>query len=144
MTMNASRRVFLRSAGLGFFALGLPPAFLVRAAQAQSAKSKSLVVVFQRGAMDGLNVVIPFRIQPIITPPEHRRATEPRRAESAIDLDRLYGLHPALAAPKISTTKPIGVHSRRRIAGQHALPFRRPRLYGDRHTGIREHAGWLA
>ena len=59
--MNSSRRAFLQSAGLGFLALGLPPAFLVRAAQAQSAKNKSLVVVFQRGAMDGLNVVIPFK-----------------------------------------------------------------------------------
>ncbi len=59
--MNSSRRDFLQSAGLGFLALGLPPAFLVRAAQAQSAKNKSLVVVFQRGAMDGLNVVIPFK-----------------------------------------------------------------------------------
>ena len=74
--MNSSRRAFLQSAGLGFLALGLPPAFLVRAAQAHSRqRTKSLVVVFQRGAMDGLNVVIPFKDRGLLrTAPEHRRA----------------------------------------------------------------------
>ena len=73
--MNSSRRSFLQSTGLGFLALGLPPSFLVRAAHAQSAKNKSLVVVFQRGAMDGLNVVIPFKDPAYYqTPAEHRRA----------------------------------------------------------------------
>ncbi|HWH78837.1 MAG TPA: hypothetical protein VNT76_15755, partial [Candidatus Binatus sp.] len=60
--MESSRRLFLKSTGLGFLALGLPPAFLVRAAGAQQrSRGKSLVVVFQRGGMDGLNVVIPFK-----------------------------------------------------------------------------------
>jgi uncharacterized protein (DUF1501 family) len=59
--MDDSRRSFLKSLGLGFVALGLPPAFLVRAAGAeQNSRGKVLVVVFQRGGMDGLNVVIPF------------------------------------------------------------------------------------
>ena len=99
--MNSSRRAFLQSAGLGFLALGLPPAFLVRAAQAPSAKNKSLVVVFQRGAMDGLNVVIPFkdaayyRLRPSIAVPEPGS-----NEESAIDLDGFYALHPALAPLK--------------------------------------------
>ncbi len=99
--MNSSRRDFLRSTGLGFLALGLPPAFLVRTAQAQSAKNKSLVVVFQRGAMDGLNVVVPFKdpayykLRPSIALREP--GTNP---ESVIDLDGFYGLHPALAPLK--------------------------------------------
>jgi uncharacterized protein (DUF1501 family) len=99
--MNASRRRFLQTSGLGFVALGLPPAFLVRAAQAQSAKSKTLVVVFQRGAMDGLNVVVPFKdpayykLRPTIA------VREPGAGdEGAIDLDGFYGLHPALAPLK--------------------------------------------
>ena len=47
--MNISRRNFLQSGGLGFLALGLPPSFLLRAAQAQQrGKNKTLVVVFQR------------------------------------------------------------------------------------------------
>ena len=100
--MNTSRRNFLKSSGLGFLAFGLPPAFLVRAAGAeQNAKNKTLVVVFQRGAMDGLNVVIPFkdpnyyRLRPSIA------VGEPGSGEaSAIDLDGFYGLHPALAPLK--------------------------------------------
>ncbi len=99
--MIASRRSFLRSAGLGFLALGLPPAFLVRAAQAQGAKNKSLVIVFQRGAMDGLNVVVPFKdpnyykLRPTIALGEPGASPE-----SAIDLDGFFGLHPALASLK--------------------------------------------
>ena len=74
--MNSSRRRFVRSAGLGIVALGLPPRFLLRAAAAQQGKKqKVLVVVFQRGAMDGLNTVIPFK-------------------------DGFYALHPALAPLK--------------------------------------------
>jgi uncharacterized protein (DUF1501 family) len=100
--MTTSRRNFLKSSGLGFLAFGLPPSFLVRAAQAQqNAKNKTLVVVFQRGAMDGLNVVIPFkdpayyRVRPSIA------VSEPGSgAERAIDLDGFYGLHPALAPLK--------------------------------------------
>jgi uncharacterized protein (DUF1501 family) len=100
--MRISRRSFLKSSGLGFLALGLPPPFLVRAAGAQQrASNKSLVVVFQRGAMDGLNVVIPFkdpnysRLRPSIA------VSEPGSgAACAIDLDGFYGLHPALAPLK--------------------------------------------
>ena len=100
--MNSSRRNFLKSSGLGFLAFGLPPAFLVRAARAQQAgHKKTLVVVFQRGAMDGLNVVIPFkdpsyyRLRPSIAVGEPGSG-----AERAIDLDGFYGLHPALAPLK--------------------------------------------
>jgi hypothetical protein len=49
--MNDSRRRFVRSAGLGIVALGLPPSFLLRAAAAQQGKKRRvLVVVFQRAA----------------------------------------------------------------------------------------------
>jgi uncharacterized protein (DUF1501 family) len=100
--MNSSRRRFLKSTGLGFLALGLPPAFLVRAAKAQQAgKGKVMVVVFQRGAMDGLNAVIPFKdpayyaFRPSIAIPE------PASGEDrVIDLDGFYGLHPALTPLK--------------------------------------------
>jgi uncharacterized protein (DUF1501 family) len=100
--MNPSRRRFLKSTGLGFLALGLPPSFLVRAAEAQQTdKRKVMVVVFQRGAMDGLNAVIPFKdpayytLRPSIAIPEP--ASEEGRV---IDLDGFYGFHPALAPLK--------------------------------------------
>ena len=96
--MDGARRSFLKSAGLGFLALGLPPAFLVRAAGAeQAARGKVLVVVFQRGGMDGLNVVVPFKDHAYYKLRPNIAIAEPGSgAERGIDLDGFYGLHPAL------------------------------------------------
>jgi uncharacterized protein (DUF1501 family) len=100
--MNSSRRRFLKSTGLGFLALGLPPAFLVRTAKAQQVgKGKVIVVVFQRGAMDGLNAVIPFKDPAYYSLRPSIAIAEPASGEErAIDLDGFYGLHPALAPLK--------------------------------------------
>jgi uncharacterized protein (DUF1501 family) len=100
--MNASRREFLKSAGLGFLALGLPPPFLVRAAGAeQAARGKILVVVFQRGGMDGLNLVIPFKDRAYYALRPSIAVAEPASGEErAIDLDGFYALHPALVPLK--------------------------------------------
>ena len=100
--MDRSRRTFIKSAGLGFLALGLPPSFLVRAAAAQqSDRNKALVVVFQRGGMDGLNVVIPFKDRAYYTLRPSIAVAEPSAGEDrAIDLDGFYALHPALAPLK--------------------------------------------
>jgi uncharacterized protein (DUF1501 family) len=100
--MNRSRRSFIKSAGLGFLALGLPPSFLVRAAGAQQGtRGKVLVVVFQRGGMDGLNVVIPFKDRAYYTLRPSIAVAEPAAGEErAIDLDGYFGLHPALAPLK--------------------------------------------
>jgi uncharacterized protein (DUF1501 family) len=100
--MNRSRRSLLKSAGLGFLALGLPPAFLVRAAGAQqSGRGKVLVVVFQRGGMDGLNVVIPFKDRAYYSLRPSIAVAEPAAGEQrAVDLDGFYALHPALAPLK--------------------------------------------
>jgi uncharacterized protein (DUF1501 family) len=60
---------------------------------------KQLVVLFQRGAADGLNIVVPFsepnyyRLRPTIAIPQPRRGG----ADAAIDLDGYFGLHPSLA-----------------------------------------------
>ncbi len=100
--MDFSRRRFLKTTGLGFLALGLPPSFLLRAAEAQPVeRGKILVVVFQRGGMDGLNAVIPFKersyyaLRPSIAIPEPASGEE-----RALDLDGFYGLHPALSPLK--------------------------------------------
>lgn len=100
--MNLSRRDFLKSAGLGFLALGLPPPFLVRAAAGEtSGRGKIFVVVFQRGGMDGLNAVIPFKDKNYYTLRPRIAIPEPASGESrALDLDGFYGLHPALAPLK--------------------------------------------
>jgi uncharacterized protein (DUF1501 family) len=100
--MNASRRRFVQSTGLGLLALGLPPSFLVRTAGAQQrAHKKVLVVVFQRGAMDGLNAVIPFKDRAYYAARPSIAIAEPAAGEErALDLDGFFALHPALAALK--------------------------------------------
>ncbi len=100
--MDDSRRSFLKTAGLGFVAMGLPPAFLVRAAGAQSSsRKKVLIVIFQRGGMDGLNVVIPFKDRAYYQLRPNIAVAEPAAGDQrAIDLDGFYGLHPALAPLK--------------------------------------------
>ncbi|HEY1266299.1 MAG TPA: DUF1501 domain-containing protein [Candidatus Binatia bacterium] len=100
--MDLTRRLFLKSSGIGLLALGLPPSFLVRAAAGETEKkNKVLVVVFQRGGMDGLNAVIPFKdrayraLRPTIAVAEPGSG-----ADRAVDLDGFYGFHPALGPLK--------------------------------------------
>lgn len=94
------RRVFLRN---GTVALGLSmvPEFLYRtvAAAAPGERDKILVVIFQRGGADGLNMVVPFGDKAYY---DHRPAIAlpaPGTGDGgAIDLDGFFGLNPALAA----------------------------------------------
>jgi uncharacterized protein (DUF1501 family) len=79
------------------------PSFLKRAlAQTASApRRKTLIAIFQRGAVDGLNVVVPYGehsyydLRPNIAIPKPDAG-----AEAAINLDGFFGLHPALASFK--------------------------------------------
>ena len=56
-----TRRSFMKGGALALVAMGAAPRFVVRTALAQSraARSKVLVVVFQRGAVDGLSMLVP-------------------------------------------------------------------------------------
>ena len=58
-----TRRLFLKSSALAMFGVGSAPLWLSRAVYAkdvpQPARKKILITVFQRGAVDGLNVVVP-------------------------------------------------------------------------------------
>ena len=96
-----TRRLFLKSSGLAMFGIGAAPMWLARAADGSSPRKKVLVAVFQRGAVDGLNVVAPFgeknyyALRPTIAIPAPKAGQE-----SAIDLDGFFGLHPALAPLK--------------------------------------------
>ncbi len=56
----ATRRSFLHAAGMTIGLLGTAPAWLSRAAAQGSPRRKTLVSIFQRGAADGLNIVVPF------------------------------------------------------------------------------------
>ena len=98
--MQFSRRYFLKSGGVAMVGLSTIPAFLQRAIAATPMPNKrQLVVLFQRGAADGLNIVVPFgersyySMRPTIAIPEPRRGG----GDAAIDLDDFFGIHPSLA-----------------------------------------------
>jgi uncharacterized protein (DUF1501 family) len=100
--MKVSRRAFLKSGGIAMIGMSTLPGFLQRAVAATpSAGKKKLVVLFQRGAADGLNIVVPFaepnyyRIRPTIAIQAPGRAAGD---QSAVDLDGFFGLHPSMAS----------------------------------------------
>ena len=104
-TRDISRRVFVKAGALGLISLGVDPLFLGRAAYAlrspgHKAGGKVLVCVFQRGAVDGLNMVVPWSEAAYYA--DRRRIAIPRpgSAGGAIDLDGRFGLHPRLAPLK--------------------------------------------
>jgi len=106
-----SRRYFLTRSGISLIGLSTMPAFLQRAvAGSPSSGKKQLVVLFQRGAADGLNIIVPFgepnyyRLRPSIAIPQPRSSRGSGfvpnlelNTDSAIDLDGFFGLHPSLA-----------------------------------------------
>src|SRR5262245_3446394 len=97
--MSYSRRYFLKSSGLAMVSLGLSPRFFDRIAAAEAGKKgRILIAIFQRGAADGLNVVVPFGdktyydLRPTIAIP----APSQNDKTAALDLDGFFGLHPTL------------------------------------------------
>src|SRR6266850_3712490 len=101
--MTQSRRVFLKNGAFAFVSLGFAPSFLARTAMAagKSGRPKQLIAIFQRGAVDGLSVVVPFgeseyyRARPSIAIPR------PGSGENAaIDLDGFFGFNPRLQGLK--------------------------------------------
>jgi uncharacterized protein (DUF1501 family) len=92
-----TRRIFLRNSALAVVGTAAIPSFLTRAALGAvetAGRTKRLVVIFQRGAADGLNIVVPhaeaqyYAMRPTINIPR----------QSLIDLNGFFGLHPSLAA----------------------------------------------
>lgn len=92
-----TRRIFLRNSALTVVGTAAVPGFLRRAAfgaQEPGARTKRLIVIFQRGAADGLNIVVPhgeqayYALRPSISIPK----------QSVLDLDGFFGLHPSLSA----------------------------------------------
>src|SRR5258706_2629888 len=99
--MSITRRVFLRNGALALVGTSALPAFLSRAVMASettpgSFKNKRLVVIFQRGAADGLNIVVPhaessyYAMRPSINIPRN----------AVLELDGFFGLHPSMDSQK--------------------------------------------
>src|SRR5437899_2362394 len=94
--MSITRRIFLRNSALAVVGTAAVPSFLTRAAfgaTENATSSKRLVVIFQRGAADGLNIVVPhgetqyYAMRPSIN--IHRK--------SVLDLNGFFGLHPSMS-----------------------------------------------
>jgi uncharacterized protein (DUF1501 family) len=98
--MSLNRRAFMKAmmkdGAMALVGASAIPSFLTRSVLAQAttaqAQGKKLVVIFQRGAADGLNIVVPHRektyyeLRPTIAIPK----------DQVIDLDGFFGLHPSL------------------------------------------------
>jgi uncharacterized protein (DUF1501 family) len=91
-----SRRVFMKNGGLALLSLGFAPAFLARTV----ARRKILITIFQRGAVDGLNMIVPFGERDYYAARPSIAVGKPNAAEGAVDLDGFFGLHPRLASLK--------------------------------------------
>jgi uncharacterized protein (DUF1501 family) len=92
-----NRRLFLRNSAITLVGTAAVPAFLRRVAfgaEQTGVRTKRLVVIFQRGAADGLNIVVPhgepayYAMRPSINIPRN----------AVLDLDGFFGLHPSMAA----------------------------------------------
>src|SRR6266545_4660282 len=104
-----NRRYFIKSGSIAlasFGAMTTAPSFLKRTLastfdSAGSGRRKTLIAIFQRGAVDGLNVVVPYGehsyydLRPNIAIPKPDGG-----AESVINLDGYFGLHPSLQSSK--------------------------------------------
>ncbi len=103
-----NRRFFIKAGGIALASLGVSlsaPSFLERTVLAQArdritgGRRKTLIAIFQRGAVDGLNMVVPYGerayydLRPTIAIPKPQVGNE----AAALDLDGYFGLHPALA-----------------------------------------------
>ena len=106
-----NRRFFIKSGGIALASVGVSlsaPGFLQRviAANERNAitggKRKTLIAIFQRGAVDGLNMIVPFgesnyyNARPTIAIPKPESGNQ----EAAINLDGFFGLHPSMSSLK--------------------------------------------
>ncbi|MCE0484346.1 MAG: DUF1501 domain-containing protein [Methylacidiphilales bacterium] len=106
--MNINRRIFLKQGALSFICLGSGPfwgpGFLRQAAFAadlgSSMSNKILICIFQRGAVDGLSMVVPYGDPFYYQNRQEISVGAPSQAAGdagALDLDGYFGLHPAMA-----------------------------------------------
>src|ERR1700677_2657245 len=97
---GVTRRGFMKGGALALIGTSTIPAFLSRSVLAEvttaAANKKKLVVLFQRGAVDGLNVVVPYQEKNYYA----MRPSIAIKQNEVIDLNGFFGLHPQMAAFK--------------------------------------------
>jgi uncharacterized protein (DUF1501 family) len=98
------RRYFLKSSGITLASFGLmsvAPSFLHQFANAATVtdafgKKKILITIFQRGAVDGLNMIVPHGESEYYNLRRTIAVAKPNQADGALNLDGFFGLHPSL------------------------------------------------
>jgi len=105
--MNISRRIFLKNGAFALASIGsLPlwgPGFLQKTVfAAEPGKSKNgkkiLICIFQRGAADGLSMVVPFGDSHYYKHRKEIALGQPSKgSEGTLDLNGFFALHPSLA-----------------------------------------------
>jgi uncharacterized protein (DUF1501 family) len=121
-----SRRIFLKNGAFALVTLGFAPSFLARTAWAAGTprRAKQLIAIFQRGAVDGLNMIVPhgdaeyYRARPSLAiarpgPASTRAGFGAAGGDAAVDLDGFFGLN-----PRLGPLKPLW--DRRQLAIVHA------------------------
>jgi len=98
--MGITRRGFMKGGALALVGTSTIPSFLTRSVMAEmttaAANKKKLVVLFQRGAADGLNIVVPYQEKNYYA----MRPSIAIQKNQVLDLDGFFGLHPSMAAFK--------------------------------------------
>ncbi|TAK15050.1 MAG: DUF1501 domain-containing protein, partial [Acidobacteria bacterium] len=91
------RRVFIKNGSLALLSLGFAPQFISKTVLAARSRQKVLVTIFQRGAVDGLNMIVPYgeewyyKVRPSIG------VARPGQEAGAVDLDGFFGIHPSMS-----------------------------------------------
>jgi uncharacterized protein (DUF1501 family) len=107
--MRLTRRAFLKRGGLALVSVGTMPLWgphflqnLVFASEPSATGGKKILIcIFQRGAVDGLSMVVPYGDPHYYQARSDIAIAEPTQkagAEGVIDLDGLFGFHPNMAA----------------------------------------------
>jgi uncharacterized protein (DUF1501 family) len=93
-----SRRIFLKDGAVALVSLGFAPTFLARTVEGLGAsRQKILITIFQRGAVDGLNMIIPFGEPDYYASRPTLAIAKPGADENTtVDLNGFFGMHPRM------------------------------------------------
>jgi len=114
--MNMTRRYFLKTTGALAAYCGIAPLRLLAETDAAAPTvqaGKTLVVIFLRGGVDGLNLVVPFQEAAYYELRKSIAVPLPGKPDGALDLDGFFGLHPRAAAlrPLFQSGQMAAVHA---------------------------------
>jgi uncharacterized protein (DUF1501 family) len=88
-----NRRLFLKTTGIALAGSALTPNIFAKMAAASNTRGKkTLVAIFQRGAVDGLNVIVPYGESAYYA----ARPSIAIAKSDVVNLDGFFGFHPAL------------------------------------------------